>query len=331
MPLSPTPTQSNDRPMRLAYMTSISEIASPKGGEHVGQDVTCPETGDQLGYREGHLEALAKAIEQNRDGVGDLVEIAAVIYHDSNRRMKRMGFDGKQATGDIRWPWPENLPAADGKTLGDVTHQVVMYTPEWREARKARNLELARGIRAERERYLETLLRENGVDVLLNDSGTYIFQPNMAILQSKGGRIINIHPAVTNPIHPDYKLASDQEIDPRYAIPGLYPTESALMRYNQGKILGVGREVIDVPELQGYRGHGATLHEIIAEIDAGRVIHARENRDMIEPGMSRQQLRHRAFELSREVLVKGVIKYAQARREEMQSALADQPTLAAAM
>ena len=291
------------RPLRLAYMTSISEIAGPQGGEFVGRNVYCPEAERELGYRMGQLESLVRGINKNRDGIGNLFQVVTVVHHDTHQQMQEMGFEGRQKKGATPWPWPENLPVIDGCTLSDVTHHVPMYTPEWRAARLSNDQNEAHRIRAEREQALSDLLDVDAVDLVLTDSQTYIFQGDMAMLKNVDKRqIINIHPAI---------------LEGETAIPGLYPTASALMRFNEGRILGPRRSVIDVPHLRGYSGHGATLHKTVAAIDFGEIIHAQEKKDMVQPGMTQQVLRHNVFELSRQVLHDGLIEFVSGRRRDL--------------
>lgn len=293
----------NSSKIRLGYMTTIAEITS-RGEEFVGQEqILCPEKNIILpGRRIGHLESLVNDIHQNRDGIGDLFEIGAVVYDDTTEQMKNIGFKDRQPIGELNWPWPENLAANQNKTLNQITHQIPMYTQEWKQAmqnyknnQSEANKQTCIRIRESREQELYSLLRRENIQVLLTDSVTYIFKDGMAMLNNDDLEIVNIHPAIT---------------DGEYAIPGLYPTSSAIARYRRGVIFGKKAKEIPVPHLKGYAGHGATLHKTIAAIDEGKIIHSIEDPNLIEPEMSQQELRGRVFEISRRVVREGLIKYA---------------------
>lgn len=280
-------------PTRLAYMTSLREIFGPGGGEFVGHDVTCPETGKHLGYREGNLEYLLRCIHENRDHMRELLEVALVIFDDTPAQTKSMGLDSTRPYQPGNWPWPHDLPVADGKRVHDVTVRIPMYSDAWRRARREGWQQGAQFIRARNEDILATLLKEYRTDLLLTDSLTYIFQSDMAVLQKYQGRIVNFHPALLQGEH---------------AIPGLYPTASAIRRFHHGEIFGEGKRVIPMPHLKGYRRHGATLHLTTADIDAGPVIFDREDVE-VQDDDTQQTLRHRVFQTGKETLRLGLIKF----------------------
>lgn len=286
-----TSLDAEQTPLRLAYFTSFREIFGPRGQEFVGHNI------EGLGYRMGNLEALARRVQDTRSDIGQLLEVALVIHDDTESQMRRMGIDSQTPYEEGNWPWPHDLPVANGQTVHEVTRRVPMYTSEWRRARKAGRTAEERIIREENEIQLAELLMRERIDLLLTDSVTYIFQEDMAMLERFRGCIVNYHPAV---------------LDGETALPGLYPTESALMRYREGRIRGEGGLIIKVPHLQGYDRHGATLHETVAAIDQGSVIHSAEN-VRIRPEDTQQTLRHRVFEAGHEVLIEGLRRFIRER------------------
>jgi folate-dependent phosphoribosylglycinamide formyltransferase PurN len=288
-------TRTNEDPIRIAIAHSFREIFGPGGGELVGQEVIDPETGQNLGYREGNTEFLIReGLERIQEATQRAVELALVIYDDTPEHMLAMGIDPEHPYEQGKWPWPHDLPVGNGQTLHDITVNVPMYTAEWKAARKAGRKDQAELIRAERERAFADTLGENNIDFLITDSITYIFQRTMAVLQEYGGRIVNYHPAV---------------LQGPTKIPGLFPTKSALHRFQKGVIYGEGGVEIPVPHLQGHRGHGATVHETTADIDGGPIIVSREIPYLVHPDDTRQTLRHRVFAEGKEILVEGLVEY----------------------
>jgi folate-dependent phosphoribosylglycinamide formyltransferase PurN len=297
--LETTDQQSEGPPYNIAYLTSMREIYSPGGQEFVGHDI------ENLGYRMGNLEALVNAINDRRNPLSRLLRISTVVYDDTDTRMRKAGLDPQQEFEAGNWPWPHDLQVGENRSIHEVTHQVPLYTGEWRRARKSGSREDARTIRADREQALVDVLRQSETDLVLTDSITYIFQPGMAMLEQFRHRILNFHPAFLD--------NSDGK-----AIPGLYPTESALMRMREGRIKGEGGQIVEVPELRGYDRHGATVHKTVAEIDAGEIIHAEESVRILESD-TQQSLRHRVFEAGHQVLFAGLENYLV--REDVQQLL----------
>lgn len=285
-------------PVRIAVAHSMREIFGPDGGEFVGQKVADPETKRNLGYRRGNTEFLIQeGLRRIQEQTKIAVELALVLYDDTPEHMAFIGLDPETHYEEGKWPWPHDLPVADGRTIHDITVNVPMYTEKWKRAKKAGSSE-AQAIRAEREEAFSRTLKNHRIDLFVTDSITYIFQRLMTILQQYGGRIINYHPAV---------------LEGERAIPGLFPTKSALHRFRRGVIFGERGKEIAVPHLKGHRGHGATVHETTADIDRGPILVSREIPDLVRPDDTQQTLRHRVFEVGHDILVEGITKYLQTR------------------
>jgi folate-dependent phosphoribosylglycinamide formyltransferase PurN len=96
------------------------------------------------------------------------------------------------------------------------------------------------------------------------------------------GRVLNIHPAVTEAGHP-------------YAFPGKTPTQDAIDRANSGEITRTG----------------ATLHVVDSVIDAGPII-AYTADTPVYPGDEPQWLRFRNYSMGKlPLLVEGLAHYVQ--------------------
>jgi folate-dependent phosphoribosylglycinamide formyltransferase PurN len=284
-------TSSQNPPIRIGYLTSFREIYGPEGGEFVGQQVTDPETNEDLGYRMGNLEFLARHLHEVQSELSEWFELALIVHDDTDAHMETLGINPSTEYQEGNWPWPHRLEAANGTTVHEATRRVPMYTDEWRAARRGDR----KVIRAEREQALSHVFREHQIDLILTDSLTYIFQARMAMLQNFAGRIVNFHPAITR--------------GPS-ALPGLYPTESALLRMRNGQRRGHRGRIVDIPEQTGYNHHGSTMHFTTAGIDEGPIIHAQEN-IIIQPNDTRQSLRHRSFPAGQDTIRQGLEKLLQ--------------------
>jgi len=143
------------------------------------------------------------------------------------------------------------------------------------------------------EEQIVRLLDDYKIDVLLSDSLMVILGRNIpeekGILPVYGGRIVNVHPAITEGPH---------------KLPGEQGSLDAVTRVH-GYVTIKGKHI----QVKPWNYTGATLHLIDRGIDTGPIIFSRES-TRVFPDDTVDSLRHRNYPIKHEVVIDGLLKFA---------------------
>lgn len=258
------------QPIRVMFLTSIRDVG---GDDKNGQIV---ETADGPKYMMGAIEHI---IRETLPGgaLRGVVDVVSVVTDDTEEDCRRSGY-AASPNGSGNWIFPKDLFASGFSfpAINLVTnipskfrYKLRMKDREWPEAKRA----------FERE-----ILREMwfcGADVIISDH--YMLRLEHPISDKAGlyGRILNIHPAVT-------------EKDCRFCFRGKSPTLDAI---------NMARTGVETRT-------GATLHIVNEVLDDGPVIEWAAPTP-VYPSDTPQALRWRNYQMAkRPVLTRGLLRYA---------------------
>lgn len=221
------------------------------------------------------MTALATQLNRGAGRFAKLFRLVAVVADDDDHEFAH--------AWALRSLWPPGLsvPGSDASPdLGSLMLRIP--SGPWRELSSGRRQASDRNrpvdtkakAKSAYERRLVAELAARGVDVVLADSYLPVFGPD--VLKAFPGRILNVHPAITDPRSP-------------HRIVGRTPTRDTYTRAAFGWIIvddkrrlgippgrrstviwnGRRREVVEVPPV---REGGVTVHVVTTDVDAGPVI-----------------------------------------------------------
>lgn len=287
--------------IRLAYFTSFRELI---GDEGVSTIVSDEETGQSYGYRMGNLEHLARMFAVGGHPFTEQFDIGMVFSDDSDGHVQ----EARQRV--ISWPLQIEVPVAgtEGKYVPLEDLLVRVPSEPWRKIPtgdpskfKAKMIYEAEIVRA---------LQERAIDLVVSDSYTPLF--DKVLLGEYRGRMVNIHPAITD------KSSS-------FRLPGLTPTRDAYTRARYGFIIvddkkkretwpegeskeieykGKKRLAVEVPKCNVT---GVTVHVINERVDDGPVIMQLEY--SFDPTSSYEHIRNENYALKRKLLPDALVHY----------------------
>lgn len=331
IPITPqTPHFDQTRRLNIAYITSCRELGLD---EHVGEVVVDPVNGQNYGYREGNLENLARMLRNENSDFSRRFNLTAVIVDDDDTQYARAWQHGQHGIWprDLRVRHRNNDGTTSQPTLDDLTVRVPSQpwknlrrdaiageTPEAFSERKA-------SAKAAYEQRILDVLRSREVDLVVSDSYTTIIGPTL--LDAYTGRILNIHPAVTQVGDPD-------------RLPGLTPTRDAYTRAVHGYIIIDDKRAVDHPmgevvEVQ-YEGNprtavrvqpssvtGVTVHVVTDHVDNGPIVRCHKYRFPTE-GITPEAIRTNNYRIKRQILPEAMLDYT-TQREQARTAQETRP------
>jgi folate-dependent phosphoribosylglycinamide formyltransferase PurN len=226
--------------------------------------------------------------------------------------------------GGVCWPLSFVLPIRDETgsrlaTLGSMT--VRIPAQPWKDLRRASRETVhqfhARKARAKRayERRIDRHLTRAGTDLIVVDSYLTIIGPEL--LDKYAGRILNVHPAIT---------------EPRDAarLPGRTPTRDAFTRATFGYIVVDDKRTVGIPAgervyvdqggalrevvlVERIRETGVTVHVVTSEIDGGPVV-ACERYTIANDELSFEGIRRRNAQIRSTLVPRALLAYVADRR-----------------
>lgn len=313
--------------INLAYITSCREVGID---ELIGREVIDPDNGVNYGDREGNLESLARLLIDGNSEFAGQFNLTAVIIDDDDEQYNKAWSSAELWPRDLRVPIRDSSGLVTAEpTLEEIT--VRIPSQPWKNFRRFLNcgetIELfkERKVAAKSNYEMRMLdeLMERDVDLVISDSYTTIFAdvmlnnyPGNRIpgLNGYGGRIINIHPAITQVGDPD-------------RLPGLTPTRDAFTRAVHGYIIVDDKHAVDIPEgerievkyydrlreavrVPKSNRTGVTVHIVTDEVDNGPVIVCRSY-EFNPEGITPEAIRNRNYEIKREIIPEAIMEYAQ--------------------
>ena len=305
-------TDNMDR-INIAWITSCREIGLD---EKIGREIIDPQTGFNYGYRTGSLEALARLLEED-NLFSRKFNLVAVILDDNNEQYNSAWNESELWPRDITIPYRKNGDStSETHTLEDIT--VSIPSQPWKDLRRNRQEGETRKefrqrkafAKSEYETQMLRTLESREVDLLVSDSYTTIF--NGTMLSNYRGRIINVHPAIT-------------EVGNPYRLPGLTPTRDAYTRAKHGWVIVDDKYRVDIPEgdeiqvnydgeqrtaikVPAYNTTGVTVHVVSEQVDNGEVIMNQEYQFNPET-ITSEGIRTRNYEIKRELLPAAIQHY----------------------
>lgn len=322
------PAFDQTRRLNIAYLTSCREIGLD---EHVGKVVIDPVNGQNYGYREGNLEQLARLLRDENSEFSQRFNLTAIIVDDDDNQYDRALQHGQH---DI---WPRDLHVRhrnnDGTTSQPTLDDLTVRIPSqpWKNLRRNEtetpNAFAARkaAAKAAYEQRILDVLRGREVDLVVSDSYTTIIGPTL--LNAYTGRILNIHPAVT-------------QVGDSDRLPGLTPTRDAYTRAVYGYIIIDDKRAVDHPmgevvEVQ-YEGNprtavrvqpssvtGVTVHVVTDHVDNGPIVRCHKYRFAAE-GITPEAIRTMNYRIKREILPEAMLDYT-TQREQARTAQEARP------
>lgn len=257
-----------NRPLKVVFLTSVRDVGiSDRNG-------TIVETGNGVGYMEGAVEKTVK--ETHPSGkLADFVRVVGVITDDTPKDMQDSSYSALPDTSRD-WIYPFNLLTPEGQLVQEMTYNIPsdfrLLPDRAEEERRQGKLEF--------EQRVFQKMRELGGDVIISDH----YMARLDHLWSDFGiygRVLNIHPAVTEDSSP-------------YRFRGKTPTADAIEKAKSGVLTKTG----------------ATLHVIGKEIDAGPVL-ASVVGTPVFPTDEPQMLRYRNYiQAKLPLFINGLIHYA---------------------
>lgn len=296
---------------RLAYFCSCRELVA----ELVGHEVTDPLTGENYGYRKGNLESLVELLQEEDNMFSQHFNLVLVFHDDSRYQYEAAWQHGNLWPVDMKVPHRENGRIAY-KSLEQLTRSIA--SQPWKDLRRQASLgetavEFALRKAAAKTHYetqVVRLCKAHNVELIISDSYTSIFGPKLLNAYKK--RILNIHPAITDP-------------EDEMRLPGLTPTRDAFTRAEHGFVIvddkhdahhipngvrrkarfnGQVRDVVHVPQV---RRTGVTVHEVNEVVDGGAVVLARSYE--IPRGTTQEGIRALNYRHKLDLLPKALLQY----------------------
>lgn len=290
--------------INLAYFTSLRESI---GDEGVSTEVIDTKSGFNYGYRTGNLESMALDMVENNSKFSENFQIVMIFSDDTQEEFN----DVRQFVS--RWPFEIKVPVKGNGTFSkDKALEELLVTIPSQPWRKIKNRDEKAYAKQIYEEQIFIHLIRNCVDLVILDSYMPIIGPTL--LDEYGGRILNIHPAITNK-HSPYKL------------PGNKPTRDAYTRANYGFVIvddknatetwpegetvivqydGKPRRAVQVPRMHIT---GVTVHVVDELIDHGSVV--KDGLHYFYPGITPEGIRQGNYELKRSLLPTALLEYVQ--------------------
>ena len=300
--------------VNVAWITSCREVGL-QGQERIGREVIDPDNGVSYGYRMGTLEAIARQLSAGDSSLSDRFNLVSVIVDDTDAQFER-----EWGVAEL---WPRNLEVCvtnfEGRSqrysLGDL---MVRIPSLWTRIKERDQKATAK---SEYEQIIVDHLREKDVDLLVSDSYTRIIGPTL--LDAYGGRILNVHPAITQVGDPD-------------RLPGITPTRDAFTRAVHGYVIIDDKHAVDLPEGEvievEYRGGrhsavrvpqssltGVTVHQVTDRVDNGPVVVSVKYAFPHVDGLTEEQIRTWNYAEKNELVPQALLNYIQ--RPNVQAAI----------
>lgn len=288
-----------DRPIRALFITSVRDVGN--GSDRNGSLIDTP---NGRKYMKGAVETCVDEVNACRE-LADHAQVIGVVYDDMHSELLRDGYPARPRFGQP-WIYPtEKINSATGDRMIDNTFSVpsVFRSLPLTDQRNRDQLKL------QFEAEIHELMRMLGADIIISD---HLLMRIVNLIRRDAfdlyGRVLNIHPAITDENSP-------------YRLRGLTPTQDAI-----GRTHGFRRDrrtSLQTPVERHFRT-GSTLHFVSPEIDAGPVI-CDDEPTPVYPNDTPQLLRYRNYLMAKgPVLVEGLMHY---HREMFGRILADHPEL----
>lgn len=258
------------RPLNIVFLTSIRDTGK------CDLNGTWVETGRGKRYMEGAVERVVRETKPG-GALRELINVVGVITDDMEKDLRDSSY-AILPQPDRDWIYPYNLLTPNGRLLRDVTFNIPSdfrsLPTEGAERERRRSKFLF-------ESKVLQLTQELGGDVIISDH----YMAKIDYLHSEldfWGKILNIHPGVTDNRHP-------------FCFRGKTPTMDAITWVARGLPIRTG----------------GTLHLIDKVIDDGPIL-AYTDQTPVYPDDEAQWLRYRNYTRAKlPVLVGGLAHYAQ--------------------
>jgi len=278
--------QQSERPLNVVFLTSIRDVGRD---DQVGKHIQTP-TGPR--YMMGLIEAFNEAINQNLFDLNGMFRLSGVITDDL--RTEHVGFDyDRKPKTQGRWIHPIDMENDEGERVSERTHLVpsdfraIPKTPERKDEREE--------ARQKFESQLFKTCKDLNADIIVSDHLMVILRDILQTARVGIGRILNMHPAITDTTNP-------------HRLPGATPTQDALDRINHGAIYNRKTGLYEIT--QRHFKTGASLHVIDRGIDTGPIIADSESTPVF-PTDTPETLRLRNYTIKIITFILGLKHYAQ--------------------
>lgn len=264
---------SGSKPLKIAIVTSLRDIV----GEDKNGSVV--DTSQGKVYMMGVIEALSRGIEENIAGIRSALQVVGIIYDDTIKDIENLPSNfSNNVPFPLLYHWMHPLNLKDfhtGDLLIDKTHN---HPSLWR------FMDIDSQERKKEKEVWEKKLgyivfHEMKADILLSDHLMVVLETLVRDDSDYIGRLLNIHPAITNENDPDH-------------LRGPTPTTDAISKAkNQGDFYT-----------------GSTLHYLTKELDGGEQIAAAKRTKVVSYD-SLQDLRAKNYPCKIAVTIAGLIHY----------------------
>ena len=265
-------------PINVVFLTSLRDIAAD---DRAGTITNIPRGPS---YMMGLIEAVNLAIKDCYHNLGDFIKIGGVITDDLlvtdlTTPLPTYKTSGKQ------WIYPLEERTAQGETLGNLTEHIPSTF------RREIDKDERRFKRKEFEEELYQVSQEMGADIIISDHLMIKIIYLLHKVKYGIGKILNIHPGITDPIHPGKLLGATPTMD---AIRNAKSLETTFDKDTR----------LYKPSIKT----GATLHVMGKRVDEGSVI-ASSGNTKVNSSDRRRDLRYRNYPVKFQVFVQGIIHY----------------------
>jgi len=301
-------------PLNVVFLTSIRDT----GGEDKN-GVFVPIQGEYE-YMMGLIEAVNTAINNQLWSLDRFIRIRGIITDDRNREnhinTSEIGLritNVLTETPEISYPaiptpgkpWIYPLDAVndEGTPLVSITKRIPSEFRTIPLTDKERRNEEQR--KWEDEVY--NMAQEMGADIVISDHIMVRIKHLINDTKFGLGRVLNIHPAISDPKNPN-------------RLPGSTPTKDAIMRARTGFVFDKksglyltairDKKTGELVQSKGsrYASTGASLHILDKHLDNGPVIADSES-TMVMPTDTEQELRFRNYKTKIAVFIRGIMHY----------------------
>ena len=270
-------------PAGVVFLTSIRDIGVDDKNGLVLDNHGTPH------YMMGLIEAVNNIINHGRIGLGNAIRIKGIITDDTVID-NTYPYPLTPRKGE---PWIHNLNARGsmGERLTSITHHIPSTfrgIPNRKKDEKA----------TERLAFEEEIYRvsqQMGADMLVSDHLMLRIIHLISTNRYSIGRILNIHPGISDPKNPT-------------RLPGSTPTQDAINRVNLGCVFKKKGRLYSPVHTEPHDRTGASLHIIDENLDTGPVIADSESTTVF-PSDTPQDLRIRNYPVKITVFVIGIMHY----------------------
>jgi len=299
-------------PLNLVFLTSIRDV----GGED--RNGTMVEINGKSEYMMGLIEAVNQAINEQLWNLDRFIRIRGIITDDIGRQksIKTPGYQKiitdisqiQQATYPATptpgrpWIYPLDAVNDENKLLTSITHNI----PSDFRLIPSNEKELRSEKQKQWEEKIFNVAQEMGADIIVSDHLMIRIKHLIDDTRFGLGRVLNIHPAISDPKNPN-------------RLPGSTPTKDAITRAESGCVFdkksGLYLPAIrdkKTGELVSSTGNryatGASLHVLDKYLDNGPVIADSED-TVVRPTDTKQELRWRNYRTKIAVFARGMAHF----------------------